>query len=258
MAAAMGFAFTQAAFFALLVFLALGLGFAAPFIAIGLSPPLLRLIPKPGPWMLVFKQALAFPMYGAAVWLVWVLALESGAGGVLAALAAMVLVALAAWAWGRSRTARPRWRVAGNLTALFAVVAALVALWFVQTATPAAAIRQASASELSSEPYSDERLASLRAANRPVFVNATAAWCITCLVNEKVAFSSDDVRKAFAQRNVAYLVADWTNRNPDITRLLQANGRPGVPLYLYYAPGAASPKVLPQVLTAGEIVSAVR
>ncbi|HEY4125282.1 MAG TPA: protein-disulfide reductase DsbD domain-containing protein, partial [Rhizomicrobium sp.] len=142
MAAALGFALTQSAFAALLIFLALGIGFAAPFIAIGLSPALLRLIPKPGAWMLAFKQALAFPMYAAAVWLVWVLALEAGAGGVLAALAAMVLFALAAWAWGASRNASPRWRAIANICAVLAFIASLASLWFVNTASPQAASPQ--------------------------------------------------------------------------------------------------------------------
>jgi thiol:disulfide interchange protein DsbD len=257
MAAALGFAITQAALAALLIFFALGLGFAAPFIAIGLSPALLRLIPKPGPWMLAFKQVLAFPMYAAAVWLVWVLALQAGAGGVLAALAAMVLFAFAAWVWGASRNASTRWRSVANVCAVLAFVAALASLWFVQTASPQAAATQASESALNAQPYSQARLDDLRAQNRAVFVNATAAWCITCLVNEKVAFSSGEVKEAFASHKVSYLVADWTNRNSEITKLLEANGRSGVPLYLYYAPGAAGPKVLPQVLTAGEIVAAV-
>ena len=258
MAAALGFAITQPALESLLIFLALGLGFAAPFIAIGLSPALLRLIPKPGPWMLAFKQVLAFPMYAAAVWLVWVLALQAGAGGVLATLAAMVLFAFAAWVWGASRNASVRWRGVANICAVLAFIAALASLWFVQSAGPQAAAAQATESTLNAEPYSQARLDDLRAHNRAVFVNATAAWCITCLVNEKVALSSDEVKQAFAARKISYLVADWTNRNPEITKLLAANARSGVPLYLYYAPGASTPVVLPQVLTASEIVSAVR
>ena len=97
----------------------------------------------------------------------------------------------------------------------------------------------------------------MRAANRPVFVDATAAWCITCLVNEDAVLSRDSVKGAFASKNVAYLVADWTNQNPEITALLKENGRSGVPLYLYYAPGAATPKVLPQILTAPEVLLAI-
>ena len=257
MAAALGFALTQATFAALLIFLALGIGFASPFIAIGLSPALLRLIPKPGAWMLIFKQALAFPMYAAAVWLVWVLALEAGAGGVLATLAAMVLFALAAWAWGASRNASSRVRAIANLCAAIAFVAALASLWFVKTASLQPAAAQQASSNIAAEPYSEARLDTLRAQNRPVFINATAAWCITCLVNEKVAFSSDVVKQAFAQNKVAYLIADWTNQNPQITKLLVANGRSGVPLYLYYAPGASAPKVLPQVLTPGNVAEIV-
>ncbi len=257
MAAALGYAITQSAVVAMAVFLALGLGFALPFVAIGLSPALLRLIPRPGAWMLRFKQALAFPMYGAAVWLVWVLALQTGAGGVLAALAAMVLFAFGAWVWGASRDASARWRSMANIFSVLAFLSALTALWFVKTAAPHAVTVQISEDGLHSEPYSAARLDALRAQNRPVFVNATAAWCITCLVNEKVAFSADEVVEAFAKNKVAYLVADWTNRNPEITKLLEANARSGVPLYLYYAPGASTPKVLPQVLTASEVVSAI-
>jgi len=137
-------------------------------------------------------------------------------------------------------------------------VAALASLWFMQSAGPQTAAAQATESALKAEPYSQARLDDLRAHNRAVFVNATAAWCITCLVNEKVALSSDEVKQAFAARKISYLVADWTNRNPEITKLLAANARSGVPLYLYYAPGASTPVVLPQVLTASEIVSAVR
>jgi thiol:disulfide interchange protein DsbD len=187
-----------------------------------------------------------------------VLALQAGAGGVLATLAAMVLFAFAAWVWGASRNASSRWRGVANICAVLAFIAALASLWFVQSAGPQAAAAQATESALKAEPYSQARLDDLRAHNRAVFVNATAAWCITCLVNEKVAFSSDEVKQAFAARKVSYLVADWTNRNPEITKLLDANARSGVPLYLYYAPGASTPVVLPQVLTASEIVSAVR
>jgi thiol:disulfide interchange protein DsbD len=257
MAAALGFAITQPAIAALLVFFVLGLGFAAPFVAIGLSPALLRLIPKPGRWMLVFKQILAFPMYGAAAWLTWVLAIQAGAGGVLATLAAMVLFAFAAWIWGVSRNATSPWRSIANVCAVLAFVAALASLWFVKAAGPQAASAQVAENVLNAEPYSEARLDNLRSQNRAIFINATAAWCITCLVNEKVAFSSHSVKQAFADKKVAYLVADWTNRNPEITRLLEGNGRSGVPLYLYYAPGSSVPKVLPQVLTAGEIVSVI-
>ncbi len=259
MAAALGYALTQTVATALLVFLALGIGFAFPFVAVSLSPPLLRLVPKPGLWMVRLRQALAFPMYGAAVWLLWVLSQEAGPEGLVAALGAMIAIAFAAWAWGTSRKAHARWRMIGASAAALAVAVGLILLGFAGTGQPAAASSASIApAGLAAEPYSDARLASLRAQNRAVFVDATAAWCITCLVNEKVALSAGPVRAAFKRGDVAYLVADWTNRNPEITALLAAHGRPGVPLYLYYAPGASKADVLPQILTEDSLLSAIR
>jgi len=255
MAAALGYALAQSAGIAMLVFLALGIGFAAPFAAIGLSPPLLRLLPKPGAWMIRFKQALAFPMYAAAAWLIWVLSQEAGANGLIAALAAMTALAFAAWVWGASRNAKPHWRAIGTVAAIAGLIAMFALLPLAGNGKPAKTAIATSA--IPSEPYSQTRLAQLRAQNRPVFVDATAAWCITCLVNERVAFSGDDVRAAFARKHVAFLIADWTNRNPEITALLAAHGRSGVPLYLYYAPGAANPVILSQVLTESEIMKAL-
>ena len=255
MAAALGYALTQPAMLALGIFLALGLGFAAPFVAVGISPMLMRALPRPGGWMLRFKQALAFAMYGTAAWLVWVLAQQSGANAVAAILAAMVAVGFGAWIWGASRDLSPRGRGIGALVTLIAIVAALSCLSFLKS-TPAQA-SSLNVTGIPSQPYSEARLASLRAANRAVFVNATAAWCITCLVNDETALSRAAVRQAFAGRHIAYLVADWTRRDPAITALLSAHGRSGVPLYLYYAPGAAEPKVLPQILTEGEVLAAL-
>jgi thiol:disulfide interchange protein DsbD len=257
MAAALGYALAQTASVALLVFITLGVGFVLPFVLIGFGPGLTRRLPRPGPWMLRLKQALAFPMYGAAAWLVWVLAQEAGANGLIAALAAMVVLAFAAWAWSASRNAAPRWRLAGSVLALLALLAALATLPLIHS-TAAAPRAAADVSGIPSEPYSQARLNQLREANRPVFINATAAWCITCLVNERVAFSGAAVRDAFARRHVAYLVADWTNRNPEISALLQDNGRSGVPLYLYYPSGGGAPKVLPQVLTQDAILAAIK
>jgi thiol:disulfide interchange protein DsbD len=257
MAAALGFALTQSAPSALAIFVALGVGFAAPFVAIGVSPALLRLFPKPGAWMLRFKQLLAFPMYGAAAWLVWVLAQESGPQGLVLALSGMLVLAFAAWAWDASRNANARWRIVGAVVALLALLGALSTLVFLEQAQPAAAAQTMTSEGIPSEPYSEARLAQLRAEQRPVFVDATAAWCITCLVNEKVALSSAPVRAAFAKHHVALLIADWTRRDAAITSLLDAHGRSGVPLYLYFAPGAADAEVLPQVLTPDTVLDAV-
>ncbi|MEI9994498.1 MAG: protein-disulfide reductase DsbD domain-containing protein [Rhizomicrobium sp.] len=255
MAAALGFALTQPAALALGVFLALGIGFAAPFVAVGVSPLLLRALPRPGTWMIVFKQALAFAMYGTAAWLVWVLAQQAGANAVAAVLAAMVAVGFGAWIWGLSRSFAPRGRGIGALLTLVAILAALSCL-SVLKALPAQA-SSVNATGLASEPYSAARLAALRGEGRPVFVNATAAWCITCLVNDEVALSGPRLKAAFARRHVAYVVADWTRRDPAITALLSVHGRYGVPLYLYYPPGAAEATVLPQILTEDTVLAAI-
>jgi thiol:disulfide interchange protein DsbD len=259
MATAIGYALTQGTVIALLVFFFLGLGFAAPFIAIGLSPALVRLLPKPGVWMLHFKQLLAFPMYGAAAWLVWVVSQEAGQIGLAATLAALVAFSFAVWAWSATRNSPAGWRVTGSIVALVGLALALAGLGFAMAdASPSGAVAAVEGeTALHPEPYSAQRLADLRAEKRPIFLDATAAWCITCLVNEKVALSRPDVAAAFASTRTAYLVADWTKRDAAITALLSAHGRSGVPLYLYYAPGAADADVLPQVLTPDAVLAAV-
>jgi thiol:disulfide interchange protein DsbD len=191
-------------------------------------------------------------MYGAAVWLVWVLAVQAGANSVAIVLASFVALAMAAWLWSATRTAA-RGRLAGAAAALLAVALSLYGVSTLRPA-PAAASSGAGAATLG-EPYTAAKLAQYRAEGRPVFVDATAAWCITCLVNEEAVLSRDSVKSAFAKSKVAYLVADWTNQNPEITRLLKDNGHSGVPMYLYYAPGAQKPVVLPQILTEGRMLS---
>ena len=255
MAAALGFALTQSVVSALLIFFALGVGFALPFLILGLWPKALAFLPRPGPWMLRLKQFLAFPMYGAAAWLVWVLAQETGANGVALVLASFVALALAAWLWTSTRDLEMRGRGIGTIAALVVFLAGVygVSLLHAVSATP-----QPSAATANAEPFTPERLASLRAGGKPVFVDATAAWCITCLVNEQAVLSRPDVQAAFNDHHVAYLVADWTNRNDTITKLLGDNGRSGVPLYLYYAPGADKPVILPQILTESGVLDAVK
>ena len=252
MAAALGFALTQNVASAMLVFLGLGIGFALPFLILGFWPRALAFLPKPGTWMLRLKQFLAFPMYGAAAWLAWVLAQEAGPNGVVLLLSAMVALALAAWLWGVTRDMPGRGRGVGAATALAILIAALYGLTTL-SGTPAPAI----ATGASADSFTNAKLAELRASGRPVFVDATAAWCITCLVNEKAVLSRASVKDVFTKRHIAYLVADWTNRNAAITKLLDANGRSGVPLYLYYPSGADKPVVLPQILTEAGVLSTI-
>ncbi|MEY6432412.1 protein-disulfide reductase DsbD domain-containing protein [Thioalkalicoccus limnaeus] len=251
MGAALGFAVTLSWPLALLVILTLGLGLALPFLVLALVPGLARRLPRPGAWMETLKQLLAFPLFGAAIWLVWVLSHQTGPGGVAAVLSGMLLLAFALWLWERTRNTPGRWRSAG---AVMGVAAVGLALYLgVATggngpsmATPAAAARDGG--PVDTAAFSEERLAQARADGRPVFVNMTAAWCITCLVNEQVALDRSAITGLFADQNVLYLKGDWTNQDPAITAYLARYGRNGVPLYVFYPPGG-EPRVLPQILT---------
>ncbi len=249
MGAALAFALSQPAAVLLAVFLALGLGLALPFLVLAFWPAAQRWLPRPGAWMDRFKQFLAFPMYAAVVWLLWVLAQQTGPDGVGLALVGLVVITFGLW-WRHASGAS----AVGTVAALAGVVLALgVSAWIKPVGADAAPGSSASAHE----PYSAERLAELRGQNKPVFVNMTAAWCISCLVNERVALSRPEVGEAFAKAGVTYLKGDWTREDPRITAVLKAHGRSGVPLYLYYAPGATEAQVLPQILTPGLVVEAV-
>jgi thiol:disulfide interchange protein DsbD len=256
MAAALGFALTQPAVTALPVFVALGIGFAAPFTVIGFSPALLRLLPRPGPWMLAFRQLLAFPMYATALWLIWVLSFETDSGRLIILLGAALVLAFVLWMIGRAELSGRAWsRVFVALALLLGVAGAALLLPLLNSGLPARA--HAGTSTIPSQPYTPARLAQLRAQKRGILVDATAAWCVTCLVNEKVALDDAGVRAAFREKRIAFLVADWTNRDPAVTDLLASHARSGVPLYLYYAPGSADAMVLPQILTPGAVLSAI-
>jgi thiol:disulfide interchange protein/DsbC/DsbD-like thiol-disulfide interchange protein len=247
MGAALAFALSQPAAVMLAVFLALGLGLALPFLVLAFWPAAQRWLPRPGAWMDTFKQFLAFPMYAAVVWLLWVLAQQAGPDGVALALMGLVLIAFGLW-----------WRNASGASAVGSVAAVagvVLALGLSSGIQPVSASAPAAAA--THEAYSAERLAELRAQNKPVFVNMTASWCISCLVNERVALSRPEVQAAFAKAGIAYLKGDWTREDPAITAVLKAHGRSGVPLYLYYAPGAAEAQVLPQILTPGLVIEAV-
>lgn len=253
MGSAVGFALTQSAGVALLVFASLGLGLALPFLALTLWPPALRALPRPGAWMETLKQALAFPVYATVAWLIWVLAQQVDPRGLMAGLIGLVLVGFAAWAWERGRGAsRPMGRIARGIAVL--AILAVGALGLTLGRERAAPAAQAGAEGI--EPFSRARLDALVDGHRPVFVNLTAAWCITCAVNETTSLSTKAVRAAMSARGVTYLKGDWTNQNPEITRLLERYGRSGVPLYLLYA-GAGEPQVLPQILTEGTVLSAL-
>nr|WP_294529098.1 protein-disulfide reductase DsbD domain-containing protein [uncultured Rhodopila sp.] len=238
----------------LLVFAVLGLGLASPYVALAAIPGLARVMPKPGRWMDIFKQVLAFPMYGAAAWLLWVVSQEAGPGGVLATAAGLVLVGFAGWVFGASQSASLQPRRIGQAAAAVAVLLALAVLSGI-SAVPVGATTTA---EAGAETFSADRLAALRAAGKPVFVNMTAAWCVTCLVNERVAIGTTAVRQAFEANGVTYLKGDWTRQDPGITEFLRQNGRDGVPLYVFYPAHGGQPQVLPQILTEGQMLGLLR
>ncbi|HWA63767.1 MAG TPA: protein-disulfide reductase DsbD domain-containing protein [Caulobacteraceae bacterium] len=263
MAGALGFALTQGEPVALAVFAALGLGFAAPFVLLSFSPALIRRLPRPGTWMETFRKTLAFPMYAAAAWLVWVLDRQSGDLGLARILAAGLVLAFAAWVYGaaqRRRAAGGR-AIAGlavSAVALMLAIGVVAAGGYGAPAHADAAEPDSPAAGVPAQAWSPDKVAALQAAGKPVFVNFTAAWCVTCQVNEKVAFSTGEVADAFRRTGSVYLVADWTNRDAVIAKALADHGRVGVPLYLVYGAGGGEPKVLPQLLTPAIVADALK
>ncbi|MCX7356482.1 MAG: thioredoxin family protein, partial [Alphaproteobacteria bacterium] len=252
MGVALGFALAQPALPALAVFLALGAGMAAPYVLLSLSPALLRRLPKPGPWMERFRQLLAFPMYATAAWLVWVLAQQSPVSGIALALGGFILIGFAVWLVRQMDGSRHAWRAAYAVLAAVALGGALSTLHFVEASAAPSPVGRA-VSMADAEPWSAARVEALRAEGRPVLVNFTAAWCITCLVNEKAALSTGSVQNILKSKNIAYLKGDWTRQDLAITAALASFGRSGVPLYVLYPPGG-EPIILPQILTEGGVL----
>jgi thiol:disulfide interchange protein/DsbC/DsbD-like thiol-disulfide interchange protein len=259
MAGAVGAALTQPAIVALTIFASVGVGLSLPYVVLSFAPWTRRLLPKPGAWMDTLKQIFAFPMYGSAAWLLWVLAQQTSSLGLGAALAGAILIALAAWAYQKSKFSGFSGRATAMVTAIAALVLALFLPW--KYADVAAAPNgggtlsgTATAHEADAwQPYDAARVAELNAAGRPLLVNFTASWCLTCLVNERNAFADSAVQETFRDKGVTLMKGDWTNRDPAITKALSAFGRGGVPLYVVYnaKPGSSEPMVLPQLLTAG-------
>jgi len=245
MGAALGAALLLPSAGAIAVFAALGLGIALPFLLVAFIPALRRRLPRPGAWMLRLQRVLAVPMAlstGAALWLLW---RQGGQAGLLLGLVAVALLALLLFLYGRSQSGERQW---GWLALGGAVAAALVLALLLPV--PSGAPRS-----LAGVPaWNEARLASAQAQRRPVFVYFTADWCLTCKVNEANAIDRDAVADAFRRAKVEVLAGDWTNGDPAITRFLEARGRAGVPLYLWYAPGRSEPEELPQVLTPAMLI----
>jgi thiol:disulfide interchange protein DsbD len=241
MGPALGFAIAQPTYLALLVFAVLGLGMALPFILLTWIPNLTNKLPKPGPWMEHLKQFLAFPLYITAIWLLWVAGRQTNIDVTITIIIGLLLISMAIWLWQLNRSTPTK--------------IAAVSLLIGAIALPSISLKPVDQDQ-QWEPYSAQRLSSLRAQDKPVFINLTADWCITCLVNERVAFG-----KAFYQslkdNGVVYLKGDWTNSDPEITKLLNRYNRNGVPLYLMYPKGQQAPEILPQILTETMLLDAI-
>ena len=258
MGAALGYAMTQSVATSMLIFTALGAGMAAPYVALSAFPALLRFLPRPGQWMVRFRQLTAFPLFATVAWLVWVFGHQTGIDGVLRLLLGLTLLALGLWIWGQwvtlSAAERTKWTAR---TAAAGVIAGGLVLAGTSAPAATAAPSSITAGGIAWETYSEERVATHRSEGRPVFIDFTAAWCLTCKVNERIALSSNEVHQLVKARNIAMLKADWTNRDPAITRALARFGRNGVPLYvLYEADPAAKPRVLPEILSPGSLLKA--
>jgi thiol:disulfide interchange protein DsbD len=221
---------------------------AAPYVLLAWFPAWLKRLPRPGPWLARFKQFLAFPMYATVVWLAWVLSLQIGPNSIIWLGAAMVLIGMGAWML--SQTGSAVWKVGAAVT----IIGGLVAAW---PSGEASATGTSAAKQDGWAPWTATDIASLNAAGTPVFVDFTAAWCVTCQVNKKVVLETKPVREAFAAKSVKLMRADWTRRDPAITAALNDFGRNGVPVYVLYAPGKA-PVILPEILSERIVTEALK
>lgn len=253
MGAAIGYALAQPAAVTFCVFTAIALGLAVPYVALTLQPAWTRLLPRPGAWMEILRQAVSVPIFGTVIWLAWVIAQAYGAAVLAILLVCLLLLAIAGWFLGRWPA--KRWST---------VVAALILLCVVSLSWYAPG-KLAAQPETSSglqvhqqwEPWSPDALSKYQAQGRPVLVDFTASWCLSCQVNERVALSQPEVKQALQSANVALLRADWTRHDEAITQALAALDRSGVPAYALYVPGRSEPQMLPEVLTPGIVIDAV-
>ncbi len=246
MASAIGYSLTLPPYAALAVFEVLAFGLALPFLGLSFFPRLLAFLPKPGAWMVTFREALAFPMYASAVWLIWVLTIQTGANGAAISLLSMLGLTLALWLQKRSQAFVPL---------VFLSMIILGNGWLLYRLDQTAAVKIPAAAH--GEPFSQTALDRLRAAGTPVFVDATAAWCITCQINYQTTLGTERITQAFKEKHITLMVADWTRKDAHITEFLNRFDHNGVPLYVYFPPHG-EPKILPQILTPTLVLEAIQ
>jgi thiol:disulfide interchange protein DsbD len=254
LAASLGAVVNQPAWVVILFLLIMGAGLASPFVVLSFVPRYAQLLPKPGAWMETLKQVLAFPMFLTAVWLLWVFAGQRGMDAATIALVCAVAIGFALWLIGRNTSGKKSQFVGWGVFLL----ALITPFSLTANATNSQSLQVANENAgFETAAWSAEKVFELRAQSKPVFIDFTARWCVTCQVNKRVALQSSAVKEAFAENDVVFLTADWTNRDPEIAQELAKHKRAGVPLYLYYAPGAEEPEILPQLLTPGMVVDVV-
>ncbi|MGB8029773.1 MAG: thioredoxin family protein [Terracidiphilus sp.] len=259
MGAAIGYALAQPAAVTFAVFTALALGLASPYVALTLQPAWTRLLPKPGAWMDILKQAVSVPIFGTVIWLAWVIATAYGSALLAALLANFLLLAIAGWFLGRWPAKRWATSVAVLILAVVVVACVVAPKEFAAepSSAPVASSSGGAAAAGSWQPWSADAVQRALAAGQPVFVDFTASWCLSCQVNERVALDRPEVMQAFAAASVALFRGDWTREDPAITQALTDLGRSGVPVYALYTPGQSAPQLLPQVLTPGIVTDAL-
>ncbi|MBL9186045.1 MAG: thioredoxin family protein [Opitutaceae bacterium] len=240
------------------IFTAIALGLSAPYLLLSIFPRAVKVLPRPGAWMETFKQFMAFPLYATVGALIWVLAAQLSEDGFLMALLSLVLIALAVWVYGRwAKPGAPRKRVRFGVAGL--VVVGALGLWL---GWPRAAIAAGSGAgglpAVVWEPWSPEAVAKYRAEGRIIYVDFTARWCATCQTNKKLVFGSDEVLRTLVEKKVVTLKADWTNQDPRITAELARYGRSAVPFNVVWLPGRDTPSILPEILTPGVVIEALR
>lgn len=246
MGSAIGFALLQPSFYSVLIFLGLGIGFSLPYLVLSAKPSLLSFLPKPGQWMETFKQFMAFPMWASALWLLWVLSSQVNNQEVIQVLLGSLLIIIGLWLVEKnnSKTNWIRW-----IVRLPFILLLIFSLWLIPTS-----YSDLDESKQNQLAYSPQLLEDLREENALVFLNFTADWCITCKVNESVALKTSKVRKLLTDKDITYIEADWTRKDPVISSALEEYGRTGLPLYLLF-PSKGDPLILPEILTEDILIS---